>query len=187
MAITRWKMAALALFASGLLASGALVSAQQSQESASTRAEPDRLRAVEEKLDRLLKKFDDAGARLAPAPVAITPGMSGALTAAPRGFEESPRSGRDPFGRNPGATTANTPLVPATAAEPPPQYGYSPYAVAGNKGLEQRVAALEFRLAKVEHMLADLLDANRARATTPEGGGRPNRPKDDLPLDNRRY
>jgi hypothetical protein len=175
-------MAALALLASGLLASGALVSAQQSTESAPPRAEPDRLRAVEEKLDRLLKKFDDAGPRLAPAPVAITPGMPGALAAGAVDSKASPRIALDPFGRSPGATTAPMPLVPA--AEGQPQYAPNRYALDGNKGLEQRVAALEFRLARVEHMLADLLDANRARATTPEGGGRP---KDDLPPDNRRY
>jgi RNA polymerase sigma factor (sigma-70 family) len=168
MAMTKWKMAAFALLASGLLAGGALVSAQQSTELAPTRAEPDRLRVVEEKLDRLLKKFDDAGVRIAPAPDSMTASVAGAGATTDRDVKASAPAALNRQGR---ATTA--PVPNPMAAEPARhRLGYA-YGAAGDTGLEQRVARLEDRLARVEHMLADLLEANRARATTPETRGRP--------------
>jgi RNA polymerase sigma factor (sigma-70 family) len=170
MAITKWKMAALALLASCILASGALVSAQQSADSAPTQAEPDRLRAVEAKLDRLLQKFEAAEPRVAPDPVKVTTGRPGAYGAAARDPKASPVTVEDPFGRAPGATTLPAPYV--KTREPRPQYAPNAYALAGSPGLEQRLAALEERVAKVEHMLAELQEANRERANTLDRGSR---------------
>jgi RNA polymerase sigma factor (sigma-70 family) len=173
MAMTKWKMAALALLASGLLASHALVSAQQSAESVPTRAESDRLRVVEEKLDRLLDKFEAAGARIAPPPVTVTPGMPGATATTASEPQVAPRVVRDPFGRGAGATTATPRYAPATEPRAQPV----PYAsaTAGNKTLDKRVAVLEERVARVEHIIAELVNAIPARAGTPDGG----RPKED--------
>jgi RNA polymerase sigma factor (sigma-70 family) len=60
MAMTKWKMSGLALLASVVLTSGALVSAQAPGPGLNP-SESDRLRAVEAKLDRLLQKLDGAG------------------------------------------------------------------------------------------------------------------------------
>ena len=96
MAMTKWKMAGLALFASGVLASSALVSAQQSAaERQTTRAEENRLQAVEAKLDRLLLKFEAAGPSISPAPAVTTPGVPG--NAGTEGPNASPKVGREPF------------------------------------------------------------------------------------------
>ena len=59
MAMTKWKISGLALLASILLASGALVSAQAPSPSPNL-SDADRLRAVEAKLDRLLQALDAA-------------------------------------------------------------------------------------------------------------------------------
>jgi hypothetical protein len=172
MAMTKWKMVALALLVSGLLASRALVSAQQTVEPTPSRSEPDRLRSVEGKLDRLLQKLDAAEPRLAQAPVTITAGTPVYTT--PREPEATPKVALDPSRLGPSATTAPVPF--GMAAEPRPENRDFSYTIAANKGVEQRVAALEDRLAKIEHTLADMVKANRDRATTPETG----RPKDDL-------
>jgi hypothetical protein len=143
--------------------------------SAPTRAEPDRLRVVEEKLDRLLKKFDDAAARIAPTPVSMTAGVAGATT--DRDPKATAPIGLDRQGR---ATTEPVPY--ATPAELPPHRLPYSYGAAGDKGLEQRVATLEDRLAKVDRILTELVAAIRGKASTPEGRTRAkDDPRTDVP------
>jgi hypothetical protein len=49
--------------------------------------------------------------------------------------------------------------------------------------LEQRIAAIEDRLAKLEHFVADLREASRTRANTPERA----RPNDEPRTETPRY
>jgi hypothetical protein len=174
MAMTKWKMAALALIASGVLASGALVSAQQSAESvpapSPARAEPDRLRIVEEKLTKLLHEFEAAFPHLAAAPATVT-------TPAPAPVRASepaatPRIARDPFGAT-GAITAPSPY--ATPAQPRLERQPFGHTAPVNRALEDRVRALEERLDKVEHAFAELVAATLSRSSTRAGA----RPRDD--------
>src|SRR5262249_45972094 len=59
MAIAKWKMAGLALLVVGVLASGAMVSAQGPAGKKASASETDRLQAVEAKLDRILRALDE--------------------------------------------------------------------------------------------------------------------------------
>jgi RNA polymerase sigma factor (sigma-70 family) len=169
MAITKLKATGLAVLVAGVLASGALVSAQQGPgtgppEKDQVRPESDRLQAVEAKLDRLLRAVErpggaGGGGDAAPRGYFYPPGFpapGGPVNMSPPGRADSQRAG----GPDHAAPPVYVPVAPGGGRGQP-----------GSAGLEQRVAELERRLAQVERQLAGSPDSRPARRFQP--GQRP--------------
>jgi RNA polymerase sigma factor (sigma-70 family) len=145
MAMTNWKLASLSLLVAGVLATGAVVSAQAPPGPGGGPSESDRLKAVEAKLDRIVGALEGTANK-------------------PPGPTDDRALGWAVIQHGPAESTQGPPVtryVPVTESPPPgSNTGLTPPPLRPNEYrasqdlLEQRVAALERRLARVESLLA---------------------------------
>ncbi|MBV9509482.1 MAG: RNA polymerase sigma factor [Caulobacteraceae bacterium] len=172
MAMTKWKLAGLSLLVAGVLASGAVVSAQAPAGPAAGQGESDRLKAVEAKLDRIVRALEGTG-RKPPGPTEDD------AQGPPRSYyapvEHNPGQPRiqneyvpvaSPPGPNTGQSLPPPRDVPSSAGRGQPGSQVTSSFSARQAGLEQRVAELERRLARVE----ELLGSRRGAAPNPAAG-----------------
>jgi hypothetical protein len=161
MVMTKWKLAGLSLLVAGVLASGALVSAQAPAGPGGSQWESDRLKAVEAKLDRIVRALEGTGSKLPGPTDDKAPGPPRSYNA-PVTAESIPGPPRI---QNIYVPVASPPGPNTSQSQPPhrdaPPSGsvvrdgaqVSTLFYARHDGLEQRVAELERRLARVEELL----------------------------------
>ncbi|HWE35442.1 MAG TPA: sigma-70 family RNA polymerase sigma factor [Isosphaeraceae bacterium] len=181
MLLTKWKVAAVATVALGIAAAG--VVAQQPGTPGRPASDEDRLRQVEEKLDRVLRALENHGSAAAPAArqtTAVGLGGNPGVTVAPAdlnanpygpGLGGKPRQTGAPA--DPTATTIGNVATTGRALNgDTPKYA-DPVA-AQPKGAPPRSGD---RLARVERRLDDLerrisrLEQQHAASTVPAGAG----------------
>jgi hypothetical protein len=150
MAITKWKIAALSLLASGLLATCAVVSAQ-APEPGPESSQSDRLRAIELKLDHVVRALE--GLTGAPTESAPAGSADNALViTAPKPSEPTARTAAtaQPVAKTASADAPAVPVQPTSALAS----SAHPNEFRAPQQLEQRVADLERRLTRVEQLLS---------------------------------
>jgi hypothetical protein len=145
MAIAKWKMAGLALLVASVLASGAMVSAQGPPGQGGSPSESDRLKAVEEKLDRIVRALEGSNRTTSAANPNLINLDAGGNPAAPP-LQANPLP--EPSQLSPGTT----PLPNDLRAQVRPTRRDSGEFTVRDR-LERRVAELEDRLTRVEQLL----------------------------------